>query len=314
LGVKKRPISTPKQVVSRPVLAGDNRAKLAALLAQRDALMAENAALIAQLNATDLLVEKLKLQIARVNRTAFGSSSEKDKALLAQLELALDDLETADGQAKAPAVPVAPIEGPFPDLKVKPARRPLPDHLPRESVEYAPVTAHSVWLPVNVLEPDAGKTKTGRLWAYVGDERGHSGARPPAAVYYYSSDRQGKHPVGHLSSFRGSLHADGYAGYNPLYAPTQPDEPARVAEVACMAHVRRKFYDIHIATASPIAGDAIKHIAALYGIEKEARGQSPDARKAIRQAKALPLMTAFKEWLEHEVTRIPRGGDLAVAF
>jgi transposase len=432
--VKKRPISTPKQPVTE-------------LPQDVESLQALVRELRSQLNVTDLLVEKLKLQIARLKRTAFGSSSEKDKALLAQLELALDDLETADGQAKAPAVPVALIAGPVREPKAKPARRALPDHLPRESVEYTPDMVHSdagtcgcpscgnqmrqmgedvtevleyipeSWkvvrhvrpkfscrvcdkivqapasgllarrlrhgpallahvvvskfanhlplyrqsemfartgmeidrstltddvghvakilqplidllakdvmgspvlhgddTPVNVLEPGAGKTKTGRLWAYVRDERGHGGTRPPAAVYYYSCDRQGKHPVGHLASFRGSLHADGYAGYNPLYAPTKPDQPARVAEVACMAHVRRKFYDIHIATASPIAGDAIKHIAALYGVEKEARGHPPDTRKAIRQAKAVPLMTAFKEWLEHEVTRIPKGGDLAVAM
>ncbi|MCZ8207690.1 MAG: transposase, partial [Aquidulcibacter sp.] len=95
---------------------------------------------------------------------------------------------------------------------------------------------------------------------------------PPAAVYYYSPDRKGEHPVGHLASFAGHLHADGYAGFNPLYAPAKSNEPAKVQEVACMAHVRRKFFDIHAATASPIAGEAIKQIAALYGVEAEARG------------------------------------------
>jgi transposase len=110
--------------------------------------------------------------------------------------------------------------------------------------------------PVNVLAPGAGKTKTGRLWAYLCDERGLGGERPPAAVYYYSLDRKGEHPVGHLASFKGALHADGYAGFNPLYAQTSPHEPAKVAEVACKAHVRRKFFDIHAATSSPIAGEA----------------------------------------------------------
>ena len=105
--------------------------------------MAENAALIAQLNATDFLVEKLKLQIARMKRMAFGSTSEKDKALLAQLELALDDLELEDAQAKASMVPVVPVEGVLPEPKGKPARRPLPEHLPRESVEHAPDLAHN---------------------------------------------------------------------------------------------------------------------------------------------------------------------------
>jgi len=145
--VKKPVESTSKQAVERSVLTGDDSAKLAALLAERNALVAENAALIAQLNATDFLVEKLKLQIARMKRLAFGSTSEKDKTLLAQLELALDDLETSEGQSEAAPVPVTPIEGPVseqgPEPKGKPARRPLPEHLPRESVEHAPDLAHN---------------------------------------------------------------------------------------------------------------------------------------------------------------------------
>jgi hypothetical protein len=86
----------------------------------------------------------------------------------------------------------------------------------------------------------AGKTKTGRLWVYVRDERGHGGARPPAAIYYYSPDRKGEHPVAHLDRFAGHLHADGYAGFNALYAPTRTEVPAKVQEVACMAHVRQQ--------------------------------------------------------------------------
>jgi transposase len=173
--------------------------------------------------------------------------------------------------------------------------------------------------PVKVLAPNktgmgAGKTKTGRLWVYVRDERGHGGARPPAAVYYYSPDRKGEHPVAHLDRFSGHLHADGYAGFNALYAATSVDEPAKVAEVACMAHVRRKFFDIHTATASPIAGEAIRQIAALYGVEAQARGLPPDQRKAIRQDKSKPLMTALHAWLEQQLARIPKGGDLAVAI
>ena len=419
----------------------------AALIAQRDLLLAENVALIAQLYGADLLNEKLKLQIARLKRMTFGSSSEKDKALLAQLELALDDLEVGTGTDTAPAVPIMPADGPLPEPKGKPARRPLPSNLPRESVEYVPAFNHTAdgacgcpscgnqmrqmgedvtevleyipesWkvvrhvrpkfscrvcdtivqapatgllarrlrhgpnllahvvvakyanhlplyrqsemyarsgveidrssltddvghvakilsplidllakdvmasptlhgddTPVKVLAPGAGKTKTGRLWAYVRDERGHGGTRPPAAVYYYSPDRKGEHPVAHLDRFSGHLHADGYAGFNALYAATSVGKPARIAEVACMAHVRRKFFEIHAATVSPIAGEAIKQIAALYGVEGEARGQPADARKAIRQDKAAPLMNAFKSWLEQQLARIPKGGDLAVAI
>ena len=189
---------------------------------------------------------------------------------------------------------------------------PLIDLLAKE-VMSSPVL-HGDDTPVNVLAPGAGKSRTGRLWAYVRDERGHGGERPPAAVYYYSPDRKSEHPVGHLASFAGHLHADCCAGFNPHYAQAKSNEPAKVQEVVCMAHVRRKFFDIHAATASPIAGEAIGQIAALYSVEAEARGHPPDQRKAIRQAKATPLIAAFQAWLEQQLTRIPKGGDLAVAI
>jgi transposase len=120
--------------------------------------------------------------------------------------------------------------------------------------------------------------------------------------------------VAHLDRFSGHLHADGYTGFNALYAATSVGEPAKVAEVACMAHVRRKFFDIHAATSSPIAGEAIRQIAALYGVEGEARGQPADARRTIRNAKAKPLMDTFHAWLEQQLARIPKGSDLAVAI
>jgi transposase len=148
----KTPIeSTSKRPAKQPVQEGDEATTQAVLLAERDRLLAENAALVAELNGVRLLNEKLKLQIARMKRVAFGSTSEKDKALLAQFEWALDDLETSEGQSEATPVPVPPVEGPVseqgPEPKAKPARRPLPEHLPRESVERAPAMAHSAYGP-----------------------------------------------------------------------------------------------------------------------------------------------------------------------
>jgi transposase len=124
-----------------------NESKLKQRLAQLpddvESLQALVRELSGELTGVSLFNEKLKLQIARLKRMTFGSSSEKDKALLAQLELALDDLETSERQSEAPPVPVAPIHGPLPEPKTKPARRPLPEHLPRESVEHAPDLAHN---------------------------------------------------------------------------------------------------------------------------------------------------------------------------
>src|SRR5580692_10704409 len=94
--------------------------------------------------------------------------------------------------------------------------RPLVDALAREVM--AAEKVHADDTPVPVLAPGAGKTKTGRLWVYVRDERPFGGERPPAALFFYSPDRKGEHPRAHLKDFRGVIHADGYAGFNELFA------------------------------------------------------------------------------------------------
>jgi transposase len=122
---------------------------------------------------------------------------------------------------------------------------------------------------VPVLAPGTGKTKTGRLWTYVRDERPFAGCRPPAAMFFYSPDRKGEHPRTHLKEFRGVIHADGYAGFNELFAGD------RIAEAACWAHVRRKFFDVHAATASPIAKEALDRIGQRYRVEETINGAAP---------------------------------------
>jgi transposase len=127
--------------------------------------------------------------------------------------------------------------------------------------------------PVPVLAPGTGKTKTGRLWAYVRDGRPCGAEPPPAAVFLYSPDRKGEHPQGHLKDFRGILHADGYAGFNAVF------EKPEVTETACWAHVRRKFVRDHVSNGSPIAKEAIERIGTLYGIDDSIRGKPPNERE-----------------------------------
>ena len=99
-----------------------------------------------------------------------------------------------------------------------------------------------------------------------------------AAVWFaYSPDRKGEHPRQHLRGFSGTLQADAYAGFHHLY------EGGQIQEAACWAHVRRKFYDLHVAHASPIAAEAMKRIAELYAIEGEIRGRPPDERLQLTQ-------------------------------
>src|SRR6266496_1043638 len=121
---------------------------------------------------------------------------------------------------------------------------------------------HADDTPVPVLAPGNGRTKTGRLWTYVRDDRPAADRAAPAVWFAYSPDRKGEHPERHLEKFHGTLQADAYAGFNQLY------ENGRIQQAACWAHVRRKFYDLEQAHASPVATEALQRIGALYGIEK----------------------------------------------
>ena len=151
---------------------------------------------------------------------------------------------------------------------------------------------HADDTPVPVLAPGMGKTKTARLWTYVRDDRPAGDTTTAPAVWFaYSQDRKGEHPRQHLSQFSGILQADGYAGFHHLY------ESGRIVEAACWAHVRRKFYDIHVANGSAIAAEAIERIGRLYDIEREIRGKPTVLRSDIRQARAWPLIDEVHRWL-----------------
>jgi transposase len=162
---------------------------------------------------------------------------------------------------------------------------------------------HADDTPLPVLAPGHGKTKTGRLWTYVRDERPAGDSTSPAVWFAYSPDRKGEHPRQHLRKFQGALQADAYAGFNQLY------EDGRIQEVACWAHVRRKFYDLHQAHASPIAGEALERIAALYAIEGEIRGRPPDVRQQLRQTRARPLLQSLHDWFEVSLTKLSRKSE-----
>jgi hypothetical protein len=164
--------------------------------------------------------------------------------------------------------------------------------------------------PVPVLCPGKGTTKQGRLWTYVRDERPAASSIPPAVWFAYSPDRKGRHPQDHLQKFSGTLQADGYAGFNGLY------ERARnpLIEAACWAHARRKFYDVHQASDSPVALEATQRIGELYGIEESIRGQPPDLRQRVRQAHAGPRLDALRAWLHDRIAQVSKKSELASAI
>jgi transposase len=381
-------------------------------------------------------IENLKLLILKLRRMQFGRKSEKLDRQIEQLELRLEDLESTQTASAPPPNDVQPQTAAVCMPGRRPARRPLPDHLPREThthqpeqttcpecggtlrqfaedvselLEFVPARfkvirivrpklscagcAHIVqapapsrpidrglagpgllahvlvskfadhlplyrqaeiyersgleldrstladWVgeasgllaplvdalrryvlaasklhaddtPVPVLAPGTGKTKTGRLWTYVRDERPCGDSSPPAVWFAYSPDRKGEHPQRHLQDFHGTLQADAFAGFNALYE----DASRGICEAACMAHVRRKFYDLEQAHASPIAAEALRRIAELYTIENEIRGRPPDERKQTRQTRARPLLDSMHQWLNSMLGKLSKKSAVASAI
>ena len=150
---------------------------------------------------------------------------------------------------------------------------------------------HADDTPIPVLSPGSGKTKTGRLWTYVRDDRPAGEQTAPAVWFAYSEDRKGEHPRQHLKTFKGALQADAYAGFHHLYGDG-------VYEAACWAHARRKFHEIHVIHASPTTTEALARIGALYAIEEQIRGKPADHRLSVRQARARPLLKELRSWME----------------
>jgi transposase len=184
--------------------------------------------------------------------------------------------------------------------------RPLVDALAKHVMAGERVHADDTIVPV--LEPGLGRARKARLWTYVRDDRPFGCADPPAVLYRYAPDRQGEHPQDHLRTFKGILQADAYAGYDELY------RSGHVIEAACMAHARRKFWDVHEKTKSTLSREALEKIASLYKIEDAIRGQAPERRLAVRVEYTAPLMADLRSWLETTLRRISGRSDMAKAI
>jgi transposase len=415
-------------------LPNDVETLKAMLLAERGA----RAAAEAEAHARGILIEQLRLALAKLRRERYGTSAERTTRLIEQLELQLADLEETSAAAEAAAEIVAIDAGvPRGDAVParKPARRPLPEHLPRERIIYPapaacpccggalrklgedvtetleriparwkvvqhvrekfscraceaitqpPAPAHPIargragpallaeilfakygahlpltrqsaiwaregveldvstladWVgqaaatlaplvdrvrahvlgaarihaddtPVPVLAK--GKTRTGRLWVYVRDDRPFAGRDPPAALFFYSADRRGEHPERHLADYAGLMQADAFAGFNRLYEPGRKPRP--IVEAGCWAHARRKFFELAELKKVPIALEAVQRIDALFAIEREINGQSPERRLTVRAEGSKPLIVALEAWLRQQRQRLSAKSDVAGAI
>jgi len=166
---------------------------------------------------------------------------------------------------------------------------------------------HADDTPVPVLDPGRGKTATGRLWVYAADDQASGGTAPRATWYRFTLDRTAAHPLAHLAGFRGFLQADAYAGYDGLYR-------SGVTEVACWAHFRRKVFDLHEQSPTPLTTDILERIGTLYAVEAKVRGQPPDVRYRTRQEKSRPLVDALREVLDAGLRRLSSRSDMAKAI
>src|SRR3954464_11179360 len=181
--------------------------------------------------------------------------------------------------------------------------------LPRPVMSSTPVLSDDTPLPL--LEPGRARTKTGRLWGCAIDDRPWGGSTPPAVVHLYAEDRKGEHPAAHLAGFRGVLQVDGYSGFKSLLENRPPGE---VRLAFCWAHCRRRFYEIHRATGSPLAEEALRRIGELYKGEAEVRGRPAEERRAVRQERSRPVVEALHAWLTVQLGRVSGKSGLAEAI
>ena len=156
------------------------------------------------------------------------------------------------------------------------------------------------------------KTRTGRIWVYLRDDRPFGGKDPPAAFLRYSPSRHGEYPRAHLEGWAGLMQADAFAGFNELFEAGR--KPGPILEAACWAHSRRKFFDLAKLSKAPIAIEAVRRIDELFAIERGINGKLPDERKAVRQEKSKPLVLALEVWLREQRGRVSGKSETAKAI
>ncbi len=182
------------------------------------------------------------------------------------------------------------------------ALQPLADRLAELLRQQA--CLHADETPVRQLDPGSGKTRHAYLWAY---RSGVHDAGPPIVVFDYQTSRAGAHARAFLHGWRGHLMVDDFIGYKTLFT----DGPT---ELACLAHIRRKFFDVHAASGSPAAAEALRRIAALYAIEQQGAGLDPPQRLALRQRLSVPALDDLHAWLLMTQRTIATGSNTAKAI
>lgn len=163
---------------------------------------------------------------------------------------------------------------------------------------------HADETPVAQLDPGKGKTKRAYLWAYRSNALGND---PPIVIFDYQPGRAGVHAVNFLGDWQGALMVDDFSGYKVLFR-------GKVVELACFAHARRKFFDLHQANKSPVAAEALRRIGELYAIEAETKESTVEERARRRKLESQPRLQALEQWLQATRKTVANGSALAKAI
>ena len=179
-----------------------------------------------------------------------------------------------------------------------------------EAHVHAAARIHADETPVPVLAK--GKTKKGRLWTLVRDDRPFGGPDPPAAAFFYSPDRSGAYPERVLAGYTGIMQADAFSGFGRLYKASR--QPGPVIEAGCWAHARRGFFELAELQKAPIAIEAVKRIDKLFDIEREINGVSAEQRRTARNEQSRPLLEDLEAWLRQQRARLSAKSKTANAI
>ena len=182
------------------------------------------------------------------------------------------------------------------------ALQPLADRL-AELLRQTP-SLHADETPVQQLDPGSGKTKRAYMWAYRSNDLENV---PRIVVFDYQTSRSGAHARDFLDEWRGHLMVDDYGGYKESFRQG-------VTELACLAHCRRKFFDLHAAGGHPVADEALRRIGKLYAVEALAREGDVATRLALRQQESRPKLTSLHDWLIAQRMKTADGSGLARAI
>ena len=179
--------------------------------------------------------------------------------------------------------------------------QPLIDALRQEVLSHRAL--HADETPVALVKPGNKKTHRAYLWAYAPGVFKDM----KAVVYDFCESRAGEHARAFLGAWKGALVCDDFAGYKQSFI-------LGVTEVGCLAHSRRKFFELHVSNKSHIAGQALSYISALYAVEREVKSLTADERLHIRQVQSRPLADALYQWMELQRRQITDGSATAKAL